>query len=368
MAHPRPHENPFAAELMATAKAIGAPGKGILAADESGGTIGKRFAQIGTENTQENRRAYRELLFRTQGLGEFISGCILFEETLFDVAQDGKTKLVDLLKGQGIIPGIKVDKGVQPLPGTQGETTTQGIDDLGKRCAQYYEAGARFAKWRAVLNINDSSGATPSPLSIKQNAETLARYASICQANGLVPIVEPEVLMDGDHSIETAQIITEKVIAACYKELSDHNVMLEGTLLKPNMVRNGEAAPPAKKATPAQIAACTVQCLQRTVPPAVPAITFLSGGMSEEEATVVLCEMNKLDTKKPWSLTFSYGRALQQSCLKVWGGKKENEAAAMKELYIRAKANSMANLGTYNGEAAGGAAAAASSFVAGYSY
>ena len=315
---------------------------------------------------QENRRAYREMLFTTPGLGEFISGCITFEETLFDVARDGKTKMVDLLKKQGIIPGIKVDKGVQPLFGTDGETVTQGIDDLAKRCAKYYEAGARFAKWRAVLTINDMSGKTPSQLSIKQNAETLARYALICQANGLVPIVEPEVLMDGGHTVEYAQAVTEKVIAACYKELSDQNAYLEGTLLKPNMVRSGEGA--ANKADAAAIAKATVTCMQRTVPVAVPGITFLSGGMSEEEATVVLNEMNKMDAKKPWSLTFSYGRALQQSCLKVWQGKPANEAAAQKELFIRAKSNSLANLGKYNGEGAGGAAAAASSFVAGYSY
>jgi len=267
---------------------------------------------------------------------------------------------------QGIIPGIKVDKGVQPLFGTDGETVTQGIDDLGKRCAKYYEAGARFAKWRAVLHIKDSSGATPSNLAIKQNAETLARYAAICQANGLVPIVEPEVLMDGDHSLETAAMVTEKVIAACYKEMSDHHVMLEGSLLKPNMVRSGVGC--AVQASPPEIALATVRVLQHTVPPAVPGITFLSGGMSEEDATVVLNEMNKLETKKPWSLTFSYGRALQQSCLKAWLGKKENEAAAQTELIVRAKSNSLANLGKYNGEGAGGAAAAASTFVANYSY
>jgi len=362
----RPEINKYADELKATAAAIAAPGKGILAADESSGTIGKRFSHINVENNQENRRAYREMLFSTPGLGEFISGAITFEETLFDVSRDGTTKLVDILTKQDIIPGIKVDKGVQALFGTDGETVTQGIDDLGKRCAKYYEAGARFAKWRAVLNINDDSGATPSPLAIKQNAETLARYAAICQANGLVPIVEPEVLMDGTHTIETAQAVTEKVIAACYKELSDHNVYLEGSLLKPNMVRSGEGA--AAAATNAAIAAATVTCLQRTVPPAVPGITFLSGGMSEEDATVVLNEMNKLDTKKPWSLTFSYGRALQQSCLKVWQGKPENEQAAQKELIVRAKANSLANLGKYDGEAAGGAAAAASTFVANYAY
>lgn len=359
-------KGPFASELVATANAIAATGKGILAADESTGTIGKRFDNIKVENTQANRRAYREMLFKTEGLGEFISGCILFEETLFDVASDGETKLVSLLQKQGIIPGIKVDKGVQPLFGTDNETVTQGIDDLGARCAKYYAAGARFAKWRAVLNINDSTGATPSQLSIKQNAETLARYAVICQANGLVPIVEPEVLMDGEHSVEFAQKVTEKVIAACYKELQDHGAFLEGTLLKPNMVRSGESN--KSPASPVEIAASTVRCLQRTVPPAVPGITFLSGGMSEEDATVVLNEMNKIVGKKPWSLTFSYGRALQQSCLKAWGGKAENVAAAQKELYVRAKSNSLAQQGKYNGEGAGGAAAADSAFVSNYAY
>jgi fructose-bisphosphate aldolase class I len=361
----KPEHCKYAAELAATAKAIAAPGKGILAADESGGTIGKRFESIGVENTQENRRIYRELLFTTPGINESISGCILFEETLFDVAMDGTTKLVDLLLKQGIIPGIKVDKGVVPLPGTNGETVTQGMDDLGARCAKYYAAGARFAKWRAVLNINDASGATPSPLSIKQNAETLARYAVICQMNGLVPIFEPDVLMDGTNTIEQAQAVTEKVIAACYKELSDQNAYLEGTLLKPNMVRSGEASD--KKATPAQIALATVTCLRRTVPPAVPGVTFLSGGMSEEEATVVLNEMNKLEGVKPWALTFSYGRALQKSVLHVWKGKAENVVAAQKELTLRAAANGQAALGTYKGNA-GGALAKASLHVAGYTY
>ena len=350
-------------ELIATANAIAAPGKGILAADESTGTIGKRFAPINVENTQPNRVRYRELLFKTKGLGQYISGAITYEETLFDTATCG-TPMVELLKKEGIIPGIKVDKGVQPLFGTNGETVTQGIDDLGKRCAKYYAQGARFAKWRAVLKI-DAATHCPTPLSIDQNAETLARYAAICQANGLVPIVEPEVLMDGGHTVEYAQAVTEKVIAACYKELSDQNAYLEGTLLKPNMVRSGEGA--ANKADAAAIAKATVTCMQRTVPVAVPGITFLSGGMSEEEATVVLNEMNKMDAKKPWSLTFSYGRALQQSCLKAWGGKDENMPAAQAELLKRAKANSEANLGKYSG-GAGGAAASASTFVKNYAY
>ena len=354
----------FAAELIATANAISAPGKGILAADESTGTIGKRFAPIGVENNQANRVRYRELLFKTEGLGQYISGAITFEETLFDKATCG-TSMVDLMKKQGIIPGIKVDKGVQPLFGTNGETVTQGIDDLGKRCASYYAQGARFAKWRAVLHIKDSTGATPSMLAIDQNAETLARYAAICQANGLVPIVEPEVLMDGTHSIEFAAEVTEKVIAACYKKLSDHKVLLEGTLLKPNMVRSGEAS--EKPAPMADVAKATVRVLQHTVPVAVPGITFLSGGMSEEEASLALNEMNKLETKKPWSLTFSYGRALQQSCLKAWQGKDENITKAQEVLLERAKANSLANLGKYAG-GVGGDAANASTFVANYSY
>jgi len=348
-------------ELIATANAIVAPGKGILAADESTGTIGKRFAPIGVENTQPNRVRYRELLFKTPGIGDYISGAITYEETLYDTATCG-TPMVELLKKAGIIPGIKVDKGVQPLFGTDGETVTQGMDDLGKRCAKYYAQGARFAKWRAVLKISDTC---PTALSIDQNAETLARYAAICQANGLVPIVEPEVLMDGAHSAETAEKVTEKVLAACYKKLSDHHVLLEGTLLKPNMVRSGEAC--ATKCSMEEVAVRTVRTLQRTVPPAVPGITFLSGGMSEEDASLALQAMNVCPGKKPWSLTFSYGRALQQSVLKAWKGSDANIAAAQKELMIRSKANSEANLGTYKG-GAGGAAATASTFVANYSY
>merc|ERR1740138_760642 len=305
-------------ELIATANALTAPGKGILAADESTGTIGKRFAPIGVENTQPNRVRYRELLFKTPGLGQYISGAITYEETLFDTATCG-TPMVDLLKKAGIIPGI---------------------NDLGKRCAKYYAQGARFAKWRAVLKITETC---PTALSIDQNAETLARYAAICQANGLVPIVEPEVLMDGAHTAQKAEEVTEKVIAACYKKLSDHHVLLEGTLLKPNMVRSGEAC--GTKADMTEVAVRTVRTLSRTVPPAVPGITFLSGGMSEEDASLALQAMNVCPIKAPWSLTFSYGRALQQSVLKAWMGKDANIGAAQKELMVRAKANSEANLG-----------------------
>lgn len=288
----------------------------------------------------------------------------MFEETLFQKGADG-TPMVDMLKKKGIICGIKVDKGVKPLAGTNGETVTQGIDDLDARCKKYYEQGARFAKWRGVLHIKDSIGATPSAVSLTENANTLARYASICQQNGLVPIVEPEVLMDGDFTIETAAAMTERVLAAVYKALSDHHVMLEGTLLKPNMVRSGSDA--AVQATPQEIARATVRVLQHTVPCAVPGITFLSGGMSEEEASLSLNYINQQPGPRPWSLTFSYGRALQQSCLKSWMGEAANVKAAQDTLMVRAKANSLANLGKYAG-GAGGAEASTSTHVKNYVY
>lgn len=353
----------YAAELVATANAIAAPGKGILAADESTGTIGARFAPIGVENTEENRRRYRQLLFETKGLGEFISGAICFEEALFQTTPEGK-KFVDILKEQGIIPGIKVDLGVRPLFGTDGETVTQGITDLDKRAKRYYEQGARFAKWRAVLRISDSG--CPSQLSIDENARTLARYASICQANGLVPIIEPEVLMDGDHSLERSAEVTERVMAATWKAASDHHVLLEGSLLKPNMVRPGvdNKAPCTKE----DIARATVRVLQHTMPVACPGVTFLSGGMSEEEATEALDAINRFPGKKPWALTFSYGRALQQSVLKAWKGEDANIAAAQNELIIRARANSEACRGVYEGSGKGGAAAASGLHQKNYSY
>jgi len=289
---------------------------------------------------------------------------ILFDETLYQKTDEG-VSFSELLQKKGIIPGIKVDKGIKPLSGTNGECVTQGIDDLDARCAKYYAAGARFAKWRAVLHIKDVIGATPSQLAINENANTLARYASICQANGLVPIVEPEVLMDGDFSVEVAAIATEKVIAACYKALSDHHVLLEGTLLKPNMVRSGSDA--AVQADAGEIALATVRVLQHTVPPAVPGITFLSGGMSEEDASLALNAINHAPGPKPWSLTFSYGRALQQSCLKAWLGQDANIPAAQAVLLKRAEANSQANLGKYGG-GAGGDGSNASTFVKGYVY
>jgi len=316
------------------------------------------------ENNEENRRKYRQLLFQTEDIEKYVSGVILFEETLYQKTEDG-TPFVDIMKAKGIIPGIKVDKGIKPLAGTNGECVTQGIDDLDARCKKYYEQGARFAKWRGVLHIKDVIGATPSNLAIIENANTLARYASICQQNGLVPIVEPEVLMDGDFSIEVAAAATEKVIAACYQALSDHHVLLEGSLLKPNMVRTGSEY--ATQATAQEIALATVRVLQHTVPPAVPGITFLSGGMSEEDASMSLSCINNTPGARPWSLTFSYGRALQQSCLRAWMGKDENIPAAQKVLLVRAEANSLAQQGKYTG-GAGGAAAQASTFVKGYVY
>jgi fructose-bisphosphate aldolase class I len=361
---PLPAITPFAAELCATASFIATRGKGIGAFDESGPTIGKRFTTIGVENTEENRRAYREILFTTRGLGEHISGVILFEETLGQKSAAG-VPFTKLIQDQGILIGIKVDAGVAPLQGGMpGETSTQGLDKLADRCQKYYAAGCRFAKWRAVINIDAATG-SPSELSIRENAYGLARYASICQWNGLVPIVEPEVLMDGRHSMEEAAYHTERAIAACYKALADHNVLLEGTLLKPNMVRQGtdNAAPYTAEA----MAALTKRTLLRTVPPAVPGITFLSGGMSEEEATVCLNLLNNDGKTYPWSLTFSYGRALQSTVLKVWGGKAENADKARGCLLLRAKANGFAQLGKYDGFAATGEAAV-SLHVSNYSY
>ncbi|CAA7034006.1 unnamed protein product [Microthlaspi erraticum] len=352
----------FADELIANAAYIGTPGKGILAADESTGTIGKRFESINVENVEPNRRALRELLFTTPGALQYISGIILFEETLYQKTASGKL-FVDVMKEAKVLPGIKVDKGTVELAGTNGETTTIGLDGLGDRCKKYYEAGARFAKWRAVLKIGANE---PSELAIHENAYGLARYAVICQENGLVPIVEPEILVDGTHDIEKCAYVTERVLAACYKALSDHHVILEGTLLKPNMVTPGSDS--GSKAKPEVIAEHTVRALQRTVPAAVPAVVFLSGGQSEEEATVNLNAINVLKGKKPWSLTFSYGRALQQSTLKAWGGKEENVGKAQSAFLARAKANSEASTGGYKGDAQLGEGASESLHVKDYKY
>lgn len=333
-------------ELLETIRKICAPGKGILAADESTGTIGKRFENIGVENTHQNRKDYRELLFTTPCLWEYISGIITYEETLFDDDSTG-SKMVRHLIDNEIVVGIKVDKGVKPLYGTDGETVTQGIDDLDIRCRKYYEAGARFAKWRSVLKI-DIEKNYPSDLSIHENAVTLARYASICIANGLVPIVEPEILMDGTHTSEQSRDIAVNVLSAVYRELVRHNVDIDCTLLKPNMVRPGVSSD--EKMDCEQIAKHTVYALQQAVPVSMPGVVFLSGGMSETEASQALNEINKYDSVKPWRLTFSYGRALQSTVLETWKGIPENFGIAQVALLKRAAANSLASMGDYTNE------------------
>jgi len=349
-------------ELKEIANALAAPGKGILAADESTGTMGKRLASVGQENTEENRRKFRELLFTTDKtlIGQAVSGVILFHETVYQKGADG-TPFMDLIKERGIIPGIKVDKGVKDLMGSEDECTTQGLDDLDKRCQQYKAVGCQFAKWRCVLKINTN---TPSYQAIMENANVLARYASICQTAGLVPIVEPEVLCDGDHTLERCQKVTETVLAATYKALNDHHVYLEGTLLKPNMVTPGQAC--SQQATPEQIGKATVTALSRTVPAAVPGIVFLSGGQSEIQATTNLNAINKFTgAQKPWRLSFSFGRALQASPLKAWNG--NNVAAGQDQLLRRAAYNGAASLGQYGGEESADAASA-SLFVKAHAY
>jgi len=338
-------------ELRQIAQSIVASGKGILAADESTGSMEKRLSPLGLENTEENRRIYRQLLFTgSEELTNYISGVIMFEETFYQKTDDG-TSFVELLKKKNIIPGIKLDKGVVPLAGTIGEGTTQGLDGLSARCAQFKKDGAQFAKWRNVLHIGPN---VPSHVAMMENANVLARYASICQQNGLVPIVEPEVLSDGDHDIERCQKVTELVLAYQYKALADYHVFLEGTLLKPNMVTPGQSA--TKRATSEEIGLATVTALRRAVPAAVPGIVFLSGGQSELDATKNLNAINTCSLLKPWKLTFSYGRALQASVMKEWGGKPENIEAAKAMLIKRAKANSQAAVGKFTGDSADGAA------------
>jgi len=333
----------FGPELIATARKIASPGKGILAADESTGTIGKRLAGINVENTEQNRREYRQLLFTAEKeWGKYCSGVILYEETLYQKADDG-TSFVDLINGAGVVAGIKVDLGTRAMPFYPGQKYAQGLTDLDKRAAKYYEAGARFCKWRSVLQIQN--GDIPDKF-VNETAWTLCRYAGICQANGLCPIIEPEILMDGDHTLEQNQRCTEKVLSAVYKAAMDQNLLLEGTLLKPNMCLPGKQC--KVRTTFEQNALATVTALRRTVPAAVPGITFLSGGQTEEEATKNLNAINSLPGR-PWSCTFSFGRALQASVLKTWMGKKENIVAAQKMLILRARANSCANLGTYDG-------------------
>ncbi|WP_353252982.1 class I fructose-bisphosphate aldolase [Salinisphaera sp. PC39] len=327
--------------LIDTANELVAPGKGILAADESTGTIKKRLASIDVESTEENRRAYRNLLFTTPGVEDFISGVILFEETLFQKADDG-TPFPDLLAAKGIVPGIKVDKGAKPLAGFEGEKVTEGLDGLRERLADYREAGARFAKWRAVIDIGEH---IPSDNCIDVNAHALARYAALCQEAGIVPIVEPEVLMDGAHSIERCEAVTARVLARVFAELDAQGVLFEGMLLKPNMVIAGKECP--QQAGVAQVAEATLRCLKRYVPAAVPGIVFLSGGQSDEVATAHLDAMNRIGGA-PWRLSFSYGRALQAPALKAWSGKPDNVPAAQEAYFKRAKCNGAATRGEYS--------------------
>ncbi len=329
----------YAAELRENAKCLAAEGKGILAVDESTPTCGKRLADIGVENTEENRQAYRGMLFTTPGLGSFISGAILFEETLYQNHADGES-MVEKLNKQGIIPGIKVDKGLKPLVGAlHHETYCSGLDGLTDRAAEYYTAGARFAKWRAVLQITPDG---PSNLAIRENAWGLARYARCVQEAGLVPIIEPEILMDGDHSIDRTAAIQEMVIKEVYAACAETGVLLEGTLLKPSMTVPGADCP--DQSNPKEVAEYTIRTLLRSVPAAVPGITFLSGGLSEEAASIYLNEMNSIGTH-PWNVAFSYGRALQHSALRGWGG--TNVLEGQKFVLARAQANSEAAKGQY---------------------
>lgn len=330
------------------ATAMVTPGKGILAADESSTTIKKRFDAINTESTAESRRDYREMLFRTKDAMErYVSGVILYDETIRQNAKDG-TPLVKLIEQAGSIPGIKVDAGAKPLAGFPGEQITEGLDGLRERLAEYHRLGARFAKWRAVIDIGRAGDrAVPSWGCIKANAHALARYAGLCQEAGIVPIVEPEVLMDGDHDIDRCFDVTELALKTLYAELFEARVALEGTILKPNMIVAGKKCP--KQANAAEIAEKTVRCFRRTVPASVPGIVFLSGGQTDEDATANLNAMNAgYRNVMPWALSFSYGRALQAAPLKAWGGKSENLAAGQRAFAHRAKMNSLAQLGEWS--------------------
>ncbi len=329
--------------LNETARAIVAEGKGILAADESDGTIKKRFDSIGVESTEETRRAYRDLLFTTEGVEEFISGVILFDETIRQSSAAG-TPFPQLLESKGVIPGIKVDKGAKPLALAEGETVTEGLDGLRGRLEEYRDLGARFTKWRGVITIGKG---IPSEYCIWTNAHALARYAALSQETGLVPIVEPEVLMDGDHTIERSFEVTSRTLHAVFTELRDQRVHPEGMLLKPNMVLSGYES--SEQASHEEVAVETIRCFKRHVPAAVPGIVFLSGGQSDEDATANLNAMNAMDPH-PWQLSFSYGRALQAPALKAWGGKEENVEAAQRAYYHRAKMNSAARTGMYAAE------------------
>jgi fructose-bisphosphate aldolase class I len=332
------------AELNKVAKAMVASGKGILAADESSGTIKKRFDAIKVESTEDSRRDYREMMFRSKdAMSKYISGVILYDETIWQKAKDG-TPLVKLIEAAGAIPGIKVDEGTQPLPGCPGELVTVGLDKLAERLKKYYDQGARFAKWRAVIDIGKD---IPSMTAIHVNAHALARYAALCQAAQIVPIVEPEVLMDGEHDIDRCYEVTERVLNHTFRELRLQRVALEGMILKPNMAVAGKKS--AKKSSVQEVAEKTVRLLRSCVPAAVPGIAFLSGGQSDEEATAHLDAMNRLGGL-PWGLTFSYGRALQAAPQKAWLGKIENVVAGQQAFTHRAQMNSLASKGQWKAE------------------
>jgi fructose-bisphosphate aldolase class I len=330
-------------DLESVAQAMVAPGKGIIAIDESTATIKKRFEAVGIENTEENRRAYRELLLTSPGLSDHISGAILYDETIRQSTKDG-VPFPQLMKKLGIIPGIKVDKGPQPLAGFPGDVVTEGLDGLRERLQEYAKLGAQFAKWRAVINITEEN---PSSSAIEANAHALARYAALCQEAGIVPIVEPEVIMDGDHSIEVSYEVHEAVLRSLFNALYEQNVMLEGTILKPSMVIQGTKS--TDKADVEEVADATVRVLKATVPATLPGIVFLSGGQSDKDATAHLNAMNRMGPH-PWPLSFSYGRAMQQAALKLWSEDMTGKyAAAQQTVSARAKDNGLAALGQWKG-------------------
>ena len=329
-------------KLENTAQELLASGQGILAADESGGTIGKRFEAVGIESTEETRRNYRQMLFTTEGIGEFLSGVILYDETLRQESSGG-TPLTKILTDQGIITGIKVDESTVAMPLSPNEKYTQGLDGLGERVEEYVRMGARFAKWRAVITIGDG---IPTRRCIEANADALALYAAFCQEAGLVPIVEPEVLIDGDHSIEQCFEATERTLRSTFGALYEQGVELTGTLLKPNMVISGKGA--ERQAGVEEVARMTVECLKRSVPAALPGIVFLSGGQSQLQATQHLNAMNRMHEDLPWELGFSYARALQEKPMEIWGGDDSNVEEAQKAFYHRAKMNGAARSGSYS--------------------
>ena len=334
-------------QLRSTANAMVQKGKGILAADESSPTCGKRFESIGVESTERNRNIYRDLLFTTSGMEEYISGVILFDETLRQSTIADGTAFPQYFKNLGVIPGIKVDKGAKELASHSGEKVTEGLDGLRDRLAEYYKLGARFAKWRAVITIGD--GGIPTETCIHVNAHALARYAALCQEADIVPIVEPEVLMDGTHSIDTCHEVSQRAFARVFDELSRQRVFLEGIVLKPNMIVSGIGC--SEQAGVKEVADRTVEVLKATVPDEVPGCAFLSGGQTNENATAHLNMMNaKNKGSLPWNLTFSYGRALQASALTSWSGKDENIPTAQEAFFQRAKFNGLASKGSYSQE------------------